>query len=708
MKAKTILVTLILLLGWSFSVSAQPTAQPELTDPQLEAGFPVQSYHSVARYFAGPGINTVAANIDGDPELEIVVTGILGGPLYAWNSDSTLVHGWPPNEVTGMAYQSAGNLAASSSTLEVVSEYYNFELNAYTTFGASLPGWPVFHPRQHDTPPVLADINGDGMDEIFTCLGENRLYGFTHDGQILPGWPVEESPTQFLRHLAIADLDEDGDLEIVAGTGSFSMAGGVLFAYHHDGSRVAGFPVNYLSPENVIPSIGDVDGDHHPEIVVYGAYPTLLPSRFLIFSASGVLERTAPLAGNAFYHNPIALADLDDDAIPEIILQNDTYLNVVRGDGSVYPGWPAYFGNINYYRQANSAPIVGDVNGDQIPEIVIMLQNAGTAEKSELRVYDRNGVLLPGFPKIIPFGSVPVPAIADIDRDGRNEIIAAGVYWGGYEGFHDHVWVYDLGGPLHGKIEWGQLGGAAHHRSVYPVPPPPVSTSLPPYTNYFPVLLTTDHADEVGIRGRILAAGAPQGNIPLELRYFNSQTWATIQQTVTGPDGRYLFTGAPALGDGNAYSVRYQNTDLLPGFLADWTSRSVPTFWSGSTVGITDFDIAGLGLQSPADGITVTIPATFMWQPRTSYVSEMFSLYLYIPGSTVKIYESRPYQNAIGLVLNALPTGFYFNVPYQWRIKLYGPDGSVANVLESRQITFTPSVVQTTIPITETVTPIYR
>src|SRR5205085_1744033 len=57
-------------------------------------------------------------------------------------------------------------------------------------------------------------------------------------------------------------------------------------------------------------------------------------------------------------------------------------------------------------------------------------------------------------------------AIADIDRDGRNEILVAGSDsgWSGHEAF---LYAYDLGGGPHGAIEWGQQGGGPRHQGLY-------------------------------------------------------------------------------------------------------------------------------------------------------------------------------------------------------------------------------------------------
>src|SRR5206468_140948 len=77
-----------------------------------------------------------------------------------------------------------------------------------------------------------------------------------------------------------------------------------------------------------------------------------------------------------------------------------------------------------------------------------------------------------------------VPAIADVDLDGRNELVVMSDAWNGQQGFYDKVWAYDLHGSTYGGIEWGQFGGDPEHTNCYPCgtgpPPPPPPPPQPP------------------------------------------------------------------------------------------------------------------------------------------------------------------------------------------------------------------------------------
>jgi hypothetical protein len=84
-----------------------------------------------------------------------------------------------------------------------------------------------------------------------------------------------------------------------------------------------------------------------------------------------------------------------------------------------------------------------------------------------------------------------VPAIADVDGDGRNELAVTGTYWPGYAGWLDKVWLFDLqGSGPYGRIEWGQLGGGPQHQSRYPVPALPCRATPTPTATGSPVTRT--------------------------------------------------------------------------------------------------------------------------------------------------------------------------------------------------------------------------
>src|SRR2546421_7576963 len=365
------------------------------SDADLKPGFPIQTWHSAGSFQAGQGLHVVVGNIDTDPALEILVSGLAGGPLYAFKADGSTVPGWPVLDPPGAAYPALGRLTAGSSALDVVAGHFAIQarLSAYSGAGTPLPGWPRPPANYMSSPPTTMDVDGDGVDEIFTDEQDWNLHAYHGDGTPATGWPTTGFIGGQERSMsAIADLDGDGRLDVIT-TSGWTSPGVYLFAYRHDGTLRPGFPVNFAGSVHTFPVVGDVDGDGVPEIIVTG-----FGGRVLIFSNTGVLKRTVQLQGTWFYSTAPALADLDGDGIPEIIVQTNSHLNVVKCDGSVLAGWPrALPANTTL---GNASPVVGDVDGDGLPEIVTVVSDSTGG--GYLLVYHRDGSLIPGDARRIP------------------------------------------------------------------------------------------------------------------------------------------------------------------------------------------------------------------------------------------------------------------------------------------------------------------
>jgi hypothetical protein len=92
---------------------------------------------------------------------------------------------------------------------------------------------------QYAGTPALGDIDGDGLPEIVSVTSAGFLVAFEHDGALK--WTSPTSwPGGYISSLALADLDNDTDVEIVGSDRVFDHLGGLVFAAPQGAPHVRG------------------------------------------------------------------------------------------------------------------------------------------------------------------------------------------------------------------------------------------------------------------------------------------------------------------------------------------------------------------------------------------------------------------------------------------------------------------------------------
>ena len=177
-------------------------------DGAIMAGFP---FTSTNRFFNSPTL----VDLDGDGDLEIVV-GNNSGLLHVLHHDGTEMTSYDVgDDIRGGI--SVADLNDDGS-YELLFTGYDDMIHAWNPIdGAELDGWPVDMESNSLTEPVTADLDNDGDLEVVTARKSGMAYVFHHDATLFDNFPanlggnVESSP-------AIGDLDGDGDYEIAFGT----------------------------------------------------------------------------------------------------------------------------------------------------------------------------------------------------------------------------------------------------------------------------------------------------------------------------------------------------------------------------------------------------------------------------------------------------------------------------------------------------------
>ncbi len=214
-----------------------------------------------------------------------------------------------------------------------------------------------------------------------------------------------------------------------------------------------------------------------------------------------------------------------------------------------------------------------------------------------------------------------------------------------------------------------------------------------------PTPTTTPPAGAEGIHGQVTHNGAPASGVGLNLRFYNGSTWSTAATTTTGGDGRYDFVGAPSLGSGQTYYVRYDNSGMGDSYLWYWLGPDITTYAAGSVVHGGDFDIANVSLLDPPNDVTRNLPVTFRWA-RRELPGDTYRLYIYDPDTGFE-WTSSDLGDTDSYTLESLVSGMEYGHPYRWTVWVYNGSDSLGLAYYYSLLTFAagaPTPTPTTTP----------
>jgi hypothetical protein len=272
----------------------------------------------------------VDLNDDGAAEIIVGERDYPIGRVYVFDGSGTLLPGWPV-ELDHVPAASAGAADLDGDGMKEIvyqsySSLYGFNYDGSEVFTFTPPNGDVYS----YSAPVFADVDGDDLPEIavgtHVLSGTNHVYLHDGDGTVMSGWPravgywVYAPPT-------FADLDGDEDLEIVVGDQVLSGSPtDRVYAWHHDGTTVSGFPIGPVWAINAQVAVADIDGDGDPELI-WDDNTTDADGEGKLL---GYHHDGSPIAGwpiitdGTTFFNTVCLADFDADGDLELLGESGT------------------------------------------------------------------------------------------------------------------------------------------------------------------------------------------------------------------------------------------------------------------------------------------------------------------------------------------------------------------------------------------------
>jgi len=366
----------------------------------------------------GIGAGMTAGDLDGDSRVEIVVTAddtINFGTLFVFRGDGADTGDGDPilwsHDFGGGVYRTWVSSPAIAELdgqpgAEVIvaagSALWAFHADGSTYW--TVPTASIFETL---TAPAVANLDLDPEPEIVVNLG-NTFEVREHDGTL--AWSTTYAP--HANPPVLADLNNDGFQDIILTGWDDSV---LVYDYNAGTPQLLWTAVLTSSMAGTFgaPAVADIDGDGAPEVLVshYGALTALN-------GADGVPLWTTPLdPGNP---GGVSVADLDGDGAVNILtgmryeFETNRFgmLYALNPDGSVL--WSAIAEDSS---SANNAAAL-DLNGDGAYEV------AWNGKEQGFTIYDgADGAVLFNEPLANSATGTDYPLFVDVDGDGYAEVV---------------------------------------------------------------------------------------------------------------------------------------------------------------------------------------------------------------------------------------------------------------------------------------------
>ena len=240
---------------------------------------------------------------------------------------------------------------------------------------------------------AIADMDNDGFPEIIADgLVSNNVGGVVFQAPEQQGWFFGQKNTAPVA----ADLDGDGDLELILGQ----------TAYQHDGTEIWNRP----EVEPGYPQVADLDEDGEPEILINNQ------SGITMLEADGTvkfkdLRPTGDPKGIGAWFRPSTVHDFDDDGVSEFAVSSAAHYAVYEPLPAPTPKWTASVIDESGWAAGTAFDFLGDGEAE-----------AMYADEQNLYIFDGTGTPVLQVPRSSKT-LTEYPVVADVDNDGSSEIV---------------------------------------------------------------------------------------------------------------------------------------------------------------------------------------------------------------------------------------------------------------------------------------------
>jgi len=437
MKRNQILKILVCLIGFCVHIKAQTNLPDNIVEADCVAE-PLEQQWGIVEGSSSPSLSHMYAqpfigDIDNDGLTDLVTVGYNDAPgrsssivIYGHDLQLKTSFNTSPMYVYGGYPLSVADVDRDGFA-EIFIQHIDGFLCCYHPNGSIK--WTVSVSEADERSPniLIADINGDNIPEVWSkdkifnavsgallvslpeAIGFSVLYGQNGGKALMP---------------AFADFDNDGILELAGGNKVYKL--NITNSTGTAGNSVTLWKtISASGTGDGLTSVADIDLDGFMDVVVVRDGCMYAWKPYSGTASTPELIATCPYSSSAPGSRAL-LTDVNNDGYPEILftyIANVTAYQYVPATQSLQQMWLRSTSDLS----GATTMTAFDFNQDGSVEIVYR-------DQSDLRIIDgTTGDNISTFACLAPT-AVDYPAIVDLDRDGRAEIVVSS---NTYESNHD-------------------------------------------------------------------------------------------------------------------------------------------------------------------------------------------------------------------------------------------------------------------------------
>jgi outer membrane protein assembly factor BamB len=365
---------------------------------------------------------TAAGDIDGDGRLEVVfgcyrndscvyaLNGEDGTLLWKVNTHAPGAEGC--NDVAPAIFDADGD-----GSLDVVVPS-SCNPTTYCFDGTTGAVKWAARTRGSDSPPTVADIDGDGKPEILhgefggwvRCLN-------AEDGSM--AWELAVDTHSWIQTApTLLDADGDGRLDFIVATWNRTQGDTNTVRAYRCSDRALLWSVPLTNVVYHASAVADLDRDGRPELC-FGDYDGVF---HVLNAEDGSAKWTVPSAGPGHYIGaPASISDLDGDGSCEVVFIS--WYQVLAYTAAGVKRWEY---SIDQYSTAFRGAALADVDNDALPEVLF-----GTTAGQLVALKGTNGLQIRSVDLAAAYGNADfaldhAPVIADFNGDDTLDAFIVG------------------------------------------------------------------------------------------------------------------------------------------------------------------------------------------------------------------------------------------------------------------------------------------